>query len=90
MAKARKRIVRTYSIKDEEFFRHLVIPEGDLEPEVRWSRWRGRGVRRFRSPNVVYIEHYRRPRACTIFVDLPQHQKPPIPIGLLVRLAGHV
>jgi hypothetical protein len=60
-----KAIIRTYSV-EEEFFRHLVIPEEDLEPEVRWARWRRRGMRWFRSPNVIPIEHYRRPPTAPI------------------------
>ena len=59
-------LVRTYSDKDEQFFRRLVLPEEDLEPEARWGRWRGRGMRWFRSPNVVCLEHYRRPLATPI------------------------
>jgi hypothetical protein len=59
-------LVRTYSEKEQQFFRRLVLPVEDLDPEARWARWRGRGMRWFRSPNVLCIEHYRRPPAAPI------------------------
>ena len=53
-------IVKTYSIREEEFFRRLTLPVEDIAPEDRWRRWQGRGMRWFRSPNIVCLEHYRR------------------------------
>ena len=63
-------LIRTYSDQEERFFRRLVAPEEDRNPEIRWSRWHGRGVRWFRSPNVVCMEHYRRPEVA-LQIKLP-------------------
>jgi hypothetical protein len=50
------RIIKTYSTSEETFWRGLVFPVEEHEV----SRLRG-GYRWFRAPNVLCIEHYRRP-----------------------------
>jgi hypothetical protein len=52
-------LVRRYSKEDEDFLRKLTWPHEDWHrfTSAKWSgcyRW-------FRSPNVVPIEHWRRP-----------------------------
>ena len=54
----RQPIEKRYSEDDEAFWQKLVLPQ---EARVRLIEWKGRGYRWFRSPNVVPIEHYRRP-----------------------------
>lgn len=51
--------VKDSKSSDDEFFRALIFPEEDraLFTTAKWSG----GHRWFRSPNVVCIEHYRRP-----------------------------
>ena len=47
---------RTRTPKEEAFWQRLVLPQEDRD----WL-WDGIGYRWFRSPNVVALEHYRRP-----------------------------
>jgi hypothetical protein len=53
-------VERRFSAKDEAFYRRLILPEEDrrqypaFEPK-RSYRW-------FRSPNVIPIEHWQRPK----------------------------
>jgi hypothetical protein len=52
-------ILRRYSQQDESFLRNLVFCEEDRHLFTT-ALWRGE-YRWFRSPNVVPIEHWRRP-----------------------------
>ena len=47
---------RTRTKEEEAFWQKLVLPQEDRD-----SPWDGIGYRWFRSPNVVALEHYRRP-----------------------------
>ena len=47
---------RTRTPKEEAFWQRLLLPQEDRD----WP-WDGIGYRWFRSPNVVALEHYRRP-----------------------------
>ena len=58
-ATSTKAIVKTYSAEEETFWRGLVVPVEDRQLFTT-AKWSG-GHRWFRSPNVVCIEHYRRP-----------------------------
>ena len=54
-------MVEVYTDTDEAFLRQLVLPEEDrlrLYPTVQWTG----GFRWFRSPNVVPIEQWKRPK----------------------------
>jgi hypothetical protein len=52
-------IARAYSEADEAFMQTIVVPE---EQRVKLTNqpWAG-GYRWYRAPNVVCLEHYRRP-----------------------------
>jgi hypothetical protein len=52
-------ILRRYSQQDESFLRLVVFPEEDRHLFTT-APWRGE-YRWFRSPNIVPIEHWRRP-----------------------------
>jgi hypothetical protein len=54
-------LVRTYTPKAEAFWQKLVLAEED-RAALTSAKWKG-GYRWFRSPNIVPIEHYRRPEA---------------------------
>ena len=49
---------KRYSVKDEEFYRKLILPEEERSHYTS-AKWDG-SFRWFRSPNVVCIEHFRR------------------------------
>jgi len=52
-------LIRQYDPQEETFLRGLIIPEEDRHLFTT-STWSG-GYRWFRSPDIVPIEHYKRP-----------------------------
>jgi hypothetical protein len=46
---------KVLSVRDEAFWRKLVLPQ-----EERSTPWEGKGYRWFRSPNVIPMEQWRR------------------------------
>ena len=53
-------IEKRFSVKTEAFYRKRILSVEDRKRLLGDVEWRG-GYRWFRSPNVVPIEHYRRP-----------------------------
>ena len=52
-------LLKQYDQQEETFLRGLIIPEEDRHLFTT-STWSG-GYRWFRSPDIVPIEHYKRP-----------------------------
>ena len=61
--------------EDEEFLRWMIFPEEDRH-KFTTTPWRG-GYRWFRSPNVIPLEHYRRPLEIKSPEIKPNPPRPP-------------
>ena len=60
---------RRYTAEDEAFYRDLMLPQEDIPPDMP-AQMAG-AFRWFRSPNIICIEHYRRPQAAPISKSKP-------------------